>query len=139
MESKYKWNLEEIFENQNQLEEAIEELYRVISEIKKYKGTLSKGVNQIYNCYKTLEKALELHEKIYGYAMLKYHQDMSNQESIKLYKRIENLSPFLYLLSPLPSTNSSILIILPTTVCKTESFTYLISYTLSSPAVKVIE
>ncbi|MBR3614432.1 MAG: oligoendopeptidase F [Clostridia bacterium] len=92
MDSKYKWNLQEIFENQEKLEEAINELYKLIEDIKKYKGALSRGVDELYNCYNTLEKALELHEKIYGYAMLKYHQDMSNQESIKLYKRIENIT-----------------------------------------------
>lgn len=92
MDSKYKWNLQEIFENQEELEKSINELYKLIEDIKKYKGTLSSGVNELYNCYKTLEKALELHEKIYGYAMLKYHQDMSSQESIKLYKRVENIT-----------------------------------------------
>jgi len=30
----------------------------------------------------------------YAYAMLKYHQDMSNQESIKLYKKIESIKYF---------------------------------------------
>ena len=92
MDSKYKWNLQEVFESQEELEKAINELYKLIEDIKKHKGTLSRGVNELYNCYKTLENALELHEKIYGYAMLKYHQDMSNQESIKLYKKVEMIT-----------------------------------------------
>ena len=92
MDSKYKWNLQEIFKNEEELETAINELYKLIEDVKKYKGTLSIGVDEIYNCYNTLEKALELHEKIYGYAKLKYHQDMSNQDSIKLYKRVETIT-----------------------------------------------
>ncbi len=88
----YEWNLKELFENENELENAINELYQLIENIKKFKGKLNESVDGILGCYTNLEKALELHEKIYGYAMLKYHQDMSNQESIKLYKRIENIT-----------------------------------------------
>ncbi len=92
MQSELKWNLTEIFENENALENAINELYSYLDKIKQYKGKLNDGVDEIFSCYKNLEKALELHEKIYAYSMLKYHQDMSNQESIKLYKKIEALT-----------------------------------------------
>lgn len=92
MQDNLKWNLTEIFENENALENAINELYSYLDKMKQYKGKLNDGVDEISNCYKNLEKALELHEKIYAYAMLKYHQDMSNQESIKLYKRIETIT-----------------------------------------------
>lgn len=92
MPNELKWNLTEIFENDEALEKSINELYLCLNKIKEYKGKLNSGVDEIFNCYKNLEKALELHERIYAYAMLKYHQDMSNQESIKLYKRIEALT-----------------------------------------------
>ena len=92
MEEKYTWNLKEIFEDESKLEWAIGELYSYIEELKKYKGTLANGVDEVYGCYKALEKALEWHEKIYVYAMMKYHQNMANQESIKLYKRVEKLT-----------------------------------------------
>ena len=92
MENKLEWNLKEIFEDENAMNEAIEILYSLIEKIKQSKGKLSNSVDEMFNCYKNLEKALELHEKIYGYAMLKYHKDMSNQESIKLYKKVENLT-----------------------------------------------
>lgn len=92
MENNLNWDLTEIFKNEEVLEEAINELYSYLDKIKQYKGKLGNGVDEIFNCYKNLEKALELHEKIYAYAMLKYHQDMSNQESIKVYKKIEALT-----------------------------------------------
>ena len=92
MENKIEWNLKEIFENEESLEKAIKELYELIEKIKESKGKLASSVDEVYKCYKNLEKALELHEKIYAYAMLKYHQDMSNQQSMKLYKRIENIT-----------------------------------------------
>ena len=92
MESQYKWNLKEIFENESEFDDAIAKLYILIKELVSFKGKLKNSVEEILGCYKTLEKALELHEKIYAYAMLKYHQDMSNQESIKLYKKVESIT-----------------------------------------------
>ena len=92
MEEKYVWNLKEIFEDESKLEWAIGELYGYIEEIKTFRGKLSNGVEEVYNCYKTLEKALERHERIYVYSMIKFHQDMSNQENIKLYKRVEKIT-----------------------------------------------
>ncbi|MBQ7410249.1 MAG: oligoendopeptidase F [Clostridia bacterium] len=92
MENKYNWDLTEIFENDEALENSISELYSLIGKIKQFKGKLANNVDEMFNCFKTLEKALELQEKIYAYAMFKYHQDMSNQDAIKLYKRIETLT-----------------------------------------------
>ena len=92
MDNKYVWDLTEIFKSTEDLEDAIKRLYENLNSLKSYKGTLNENVNNMIECYKTLEKALELHGSIYGYAMLKYHQDMSNQESIKLYKRIETIT-----------------------------------------------
>ena len=92
MKDKYKWDLTEIFESENELENAIDELYKLVDQIKTFKGKLANNVDEIFGCYKTLEKIYELHEKIYAYAMLKYHQDMSSQDGIKLYKRVENIT-----------------------------------------------
>lgn len=92
MEEMLNWNLKEIFEDEESFEKAVNQLYNYLEEIKKSKGRLNENVDEIAKCYKNLERALELHEKLYAYAMLKYHQDMSNQESIKLYKRLENIT-----------------------------------------------
>ena len=92
MENKYNWDLTEFFENEEALENSIKELYNKLELLRSFKGKLANSVDEMFNCYKTLEQALELHEKIYAYAMLKYHQDMSKQESIKLYKKIEMIT-----------------------------------------------
>lgn len=88
-EDKLKWNLKEIFANNEEFEQTIKELYSYLETIKSFKGKLNESVDEVAQCYKALERALELHEKLYAYAMFKYHQDMSNQESIKLFKRLE--------------------------------------------------
>ena len=92
MNSKYNWNLTEFFENEEALDESIKELYNKLEKVKQFKGKLAHSVDELFGCYKTLEKALELHEKIYAYAMLKFHQDMSKQDAIKLYKKIEMIT-----------------------------------------------
>ena len=66
-----------------------------MNEIKNYQGTLNQGVEQIYNCYKLYEETIRIEEKLYSYAMLNYHKDMSNVEAIKLYKEVEkNVTDF---------------------------------------------
>ena len=92
MESKLEWNLTEIFKDEQEIEEVINEIYNKLDQIQKYKGKLGEGSTQVLNCYKELEKLLELEEKVYGYAMLNYHRDMSNVDSIKLYKRVEKMA-----------------------------------------------
>ncbi len=87
----YEWNLEEIFKNENELEEAINKLYKEIENIKKYKGILGDSSDNVLKCHQNLTVLLELEEVIYAYAMLKYHKDMSNSNSIKLYKRVEKI------------------------------------------------
>ena len=92
MENKYEWDLTTIFKDINEFENAIKNLYNIMEELKKFQGKLKEGVEAISNCYKTFEKAIILDEKIYAYAMLKYHKDLSNAEGIKLYKKVEKIS-----------------------------------------------
>ena len=91
MNSKYEWDLTAIFKTEEDFESAVNELYKVMEEIKNFQGKLSEGVNTLYNCYKTYEKAIEIAGKIYAYAMLYYHKDMSKQDAIKLYKKAEKI------------------------------------------------
>lgn len=86
------WNLEDIFHNKEEFENAKNELENKIKIVESYKGTLEKSAENIYNCYKANCEALEIHEKLYAYAMLKYHQNMADTERIKLYKEIESLT-----------------------------------------------
>ncbi|MBR3002124.1 MAG: oligoendopeptidase F [Clostridia bacterium] len=86
------WNLKDIFESEENFNKSAEELYKKIEEIKKFQGTLSNGTLAIYNCYKAYEEAIRIDEKLYSYAMLKYHKDMSKDDAIKLYKKVEKIS-----------------------------------------------
>ena len=89
MEEKYTWNLTDIFKTKEEFEKEIEKLNKMLNEIKTYQGKLSNSSENIYQCYRNYEKALEYYEKIYAYGMLKFHLDMANSENIKLFKRCE--------------------------------------------------
>jgi len=92
MKNNYNWNLKEIFENEEKFENATQELYKLIKKLENYKGKLEESVDNIYEFHKIYEKAMELFEKIYAYGMMTYHQDMSEDTSIRLYKRVEKIS-----------------------------------------------
>ncbi len=91
MEEKYNWNLQDIFENENQFKKEKNEIINILEQIKTHQGTLCYTSDNLYNCYKLYEQALEKFEKVYAYGMLKYHLDMSDQEGIKLFKEVEAL------------------------------------------------
>ncbi len=91
IEEKYKWNLEDIFKDMNEFEETKKSMEKDLNKIEEFKGILCENSDNLYNAYSIYEKALEKLEKLYAYGMLKYNLDMSNQESIKLYKQVESL------------------------------------------------
>lgn len=92
MSEKDNWDLTLIFKDEEDFNKNKEKFYKLLQEIKGYQGILCESANNLYNAYKLLERAEEIFEKIYAYGMLNYHLDMSNQESIKLFKSAENAS-----------------------------------------------
>lgn len=90
-ETKYKWNLKDIFESEEEFSKEKNEIISILEKIKTYQGKLCDTSENLYSCYKLDEQALEKFEKVYAYGMLKYHLDMSNQEGIKLFKEVEGL------------------------------------------------
>ena len=90
-ETKYQWNLKDIFESEEEFNKEKNEIISILEKIKTYQGKLCDTSENLYSCYKLDEQALEKFEKVYAYGMLKYHLDMSNQEGIKLFKEVEGL------------------------------------------------
>ena len=91
MNSGYNWNLKEIFKSREEFDETKKEMEKDLENISSYQGKLCDSSDNLYNCYNFYEKALEKYERLYGYGMLYYNLDMSNQEGIKLYKEVESL------------------------------------------------
>lgn len=92
MESKYKWNLKDIFEDEEKLEIARKSIGNCLKDIEKYKGKLKESASNIYECYRLYEDILINFEKVYAYSMLKYHQDMADSKNIKIFKDAEKMS-----------------------------------------------
>lgn len=91
IDEKYTWNLKDIFKNDEEREECRKNLQEKLTKITEYKGNLYKSVDNIYNCYKLYEEIIQLYERYYCYAMFLYNRDMSNTESIKIYKQAESI------------------------------------------------
>ena len=88
---KYNWNLKDLFSNLEEFNKEKQEIQNILEEIETYQGKLCDTSDNLYNCYRLYEKALEKYERVYSYGMLTYHLDMSNQEGIKLFKEVETL------------------------------------------------
>ena len=79
------WDLENIFENEEERIEAIDKFNKYIYEIKNFQGSLN-NLENVKKYYDTKVEACKLHVKIYAYAMLRFHQNMGDNENSKLYK-----------------------------------------------------
>jgi|GEM_PF-3431017 len=90
-----KWNLTDIFKNKQEFEKEKQLMLKNIGKIENYQGILCDSSNNLYECYNLYEIILKQFEKIYSYGMLNYHLDMANQDSIKLFKDVENLGTIL--------------------------------------------
>lgn len=58
-DSKYRWNLQDIFKNEEEFNSDKNEIKDILEEIKKYQGKLCDSSENLYNCYKLYERALE--------------------------------------------------------------------------------
>ena len=72
-----KWNLTDIFKTSKEYEQTKQDFIENLNKIEQFQGKLCNNSENLYNCYKLIEKALEQYEKLYSYGMLKYHLDMA--------------------------------------------------------------
>lgn len=89
--NKYNWNLQDLFKTIEEFYEEKQNIINILIEIEGYKGKLCNTSENLYNCYRLYEQALEKYEKVYSYGMFCYHLNMSNQDGIKLFKEVEEL------------------------------------------------
>ena len=92
IQDKYNWKLTDLFENKEQFYNAVKKLQNDLKQIETYKGILCDTSDNLYECYALYEKSLISFDKIYSYGMFSYHLNMADQEGIKLFKEVENLS-----------------------------------------------
>ncbi|MBR6133184.1 MAG: oligoendopeptidase F family protein [Bacilli bacterium] len=78
---KYKWDLTEIFKDDNEFKKAVEDLKIKIDELKKYKGHIKDSKMLLEFMDKNVD-AISLWEDIYVYAYLINDQELGNSNSI---------------------------------------------------------
>ena len=81
----FNWDLTYIFNSENERLEAIKNFNKKIEEIKSFQGKLN-NIDNVKKYYELKVEACKLHVKIYCYAMLKFHQNMGDNDNSKLYK-----------------------------------------------------
>lgn len=91
MEEVYNWNLEDIYSDSKSLEDDFSNVSLMLNDIAKWKEKLENSASNLFECYNALEKIEKIIIKIDAYATLKYHQNMADGDSFKLYKKMENL------------------------------------------------
>lgn len=92
MNEKYNWKLTDLFKTKQDFDSEKLKLQENMNKIQKYKDILCESSDNLYNVYVLYEQILLSFEKIYSYGMFNYHLDMTNQEAIKLFKEVENIS-----------------------------------------------
>lgn len=86
----FNWNLNDIFKNECEFDEAKQELKNSLNKLSKFQGTLNNSVS-LADFFEEKEKAYLLFTKLSCYVALNFHENMSNKEATVLYKDIENL------------------------------------------------
>ncbi|MDD4003182.1 MAG: hypothetical protein PHE12_03215, partial [Clostridia bacterium] len=85
-----KWNLEDIFTDDANWQNAFEELKQNADICLKYKGKLTEP-DAIFNCLQDSKKLYIMAEKLFAYARLKHDENTKNAECKSLNDKIENL------------------------------------------------
>ncbi len=77
MENKFKWAIEDLFQNDEDWKKEFALIKELIPEISRYQGRLSESAEVLLKFYKLNDK-ISLHlERVYVYANQKYHEDTS--------------------------------------------------------------
>lgn len=87
---KYKWNLDEYFKNEEELNEKIKVTEEMIKKVSGYKGTL-KDSNKLLECLDLMYETGYNVEDIYVYTYLVNDQELGNSKSMKNKAIAENL------------------------------------------------
>ena len=81
----FDWDLTSLFKNEDERLDSIKKFNEYIVQIKEFQGKLN-NLSNVKKYYDIKVEACKLHIKIYAYAMLKYHQNMGDNDNSKLYK-----------------------------------------------------
>ncbi len=91
IEEKYKWDLTKIYKSEKEFISDVEETEKQIKAFSKYKDVMLKSAKDLYETVNAMFSLSRKVHKIYTYASLKHHEDLSNSKSIELLDKANNL------------------------------------------------
>ncbi len=80
IDAKYKWKLEDIYDDNQKWEEDFKRVQALSDEISKFKGRLGASAEELLNCFKNCDDLLSLNDKVYVYARMRRDED--NAEAV---------------------------------------------------------
>lgn len=91
IEQQYKWDLTEIFENEEDWHEKYEKVREDLENIEEYKGQLTESSETLLNGLKAKDKLMRDISMLAAYARMKTHEDMSHQKAQELKAKSDSL------------------------------------------------
>ena len=88
---KYKWDLWALIKDEQELENKINEVLRLLEKVISYKGKIMESSDNLYCFYQEYEKFSRLLGQIAVYTHLNYDQDTTNNDAKKLQLKIDKL------------------------------------------------
>lgn len=96
IDGKYKWKLEDIYENDENWEQDFKKVKLLSQEIRKFKGTLGESADRLLACLKMSDDMLSLNDKIFVYARMRRDENNANGTYQALADRTSALSTEVY-------------------------------------------
>jgi oligoendopeptidase F len=91
IQDQYKWRLEDIYESDDAWEDDYKKLEEMIPTISKYKGSLAKNSKNIAECLYHIQDINRLHDKLYVYANMRSHENLSVEKYLEMVDRVGSL------------------------------------------------
>lgn len=92
IKDEFKWDLESIYKNEDELNKDFEKIKNLLEDMKKYKGILGDSEDNLYQTLSLYEQISRLSENIYVYAHMKQHEDTANTKQQSLAGKSDMLS-----------------------------------------------
>lgn len=92
IESIYKWNIDEMYNNKEAIDVDIKKVESILKEVKNYKGKLGSSKDSLYKALKLSEDASRIVQNLYVYTHMKQHEDTRINENQGMATKIDMLS-----------------------------------------------
>jgi len=91
IEEEYKWNLEDIYNTDEEWEEAFKKVKELLEKVEDYKGKLTASGKDLLNGLELIMEIQEIVSRLYAYAHMRQDEDTNNQTYQALYNRAQGL------------------------------------------------